>query len=130
MNIVAGYDGSNEAKRAVRIAIKHAKAFDGKIHVITSLKGETGEPTKDTIKAKENLERVVTFIKDLGIPCEAHLLNRDMEPGEDLVQFAEDTNADEIIIGIKKRSKVQKLLLGSNAQYVILHAPCMVISIK
>jgi len=53
-----------------------------------------------------------------------------MEPGEDLVQFAEDNNADEIIIGIKKRSKVQKLLLGSNAQHVILHAPCMVISIK
>ena len=127
MNIVLGYDGSNEAKKALRVAIKHAKVFDGKIYVLTSL---MGEHTKDIIEVKKNLENAITFIKDLGIPCEEHLLNNDIEPGEDLVQFAKDNSADEIIIGIKKTSKVEKLLLGSNAQYVILHSPCMVISIK
>jgi nucleotide-binding universal stress UspA family protein len=53
-----------------------------------------------------------------------------MDPGEDLIQFAEYNDADEIIIGVTKKSKVQKFLLGSNAQYVILHSPCMVIKIK
>jgi nucleotide-binding universal stress UspA family protein len=37
---------------------------------------------------------------------------------------------DEIIIGIEKRSKVGKLLFGSNAQYIILEAPCPVVSVK
>ncbi len=37
---------------------------------------------------------------------------------------------DEIIIGVVKKSKVQKFLFGSNAQYVLLHAPCMVIAVK
>ena len=50
--------------------------------------------------------------------------------GENLVWFAELENIDEIIIGVRRRSKVGKLLLGSTAQYVVLHAPCPVITIK
>ena len=45
----------------------------------------------------------------------------DLESGEELVQFAVDNKIDEIIIGIRKRSKVGKLLFGSTAQYVILN---------
>jgi nucleotide-binding universal stress UspA family protein len=129
MKIVVGYNGSDESKRALKVAIKHAKDSDGTIYVITSLM-PSGKHTKDTIEAKKNLENAITFIKDLGIRCEEHLFIDKMGPGEDLVQFAENNNADEIIIGIEKKSKVDKFLLGSTAQYVILHSPCMVISVK
>ena len=54
----------------------------------------------------------------------------DLEPGEELVQFAVSNRIDEVIIGIRKRSKVGKLLLGSTAQYVILNAPCPVVTTK
>jgi len=37
---------------------------------------------------------------------------------------------DEIIVGVKRRSKVGKLLMGSTAQYVILQAPCPVVTVK
>jgi nucleotide-binding universal stress UspA family protein len=53
-----------------------------------------------------------------------------MTPGEDLVDYAGENGIDEIIIGIKRRSKVGKLLFGSNAQYVILKAPCPVVTVK
>lgn len=130
MKILVGYDGSDAAKEALKVAKKHAKAFDGKIYVLTSLIGGTKESAEDIIEARNNLEDAVKSIEKDGIPCEQHLLVRGMDPGEDLVQFAEDNEADEMIIGIKKKSRVQKFLLGSNAQYVILHSPCMVIAVK
>ena len=130
MKIVVGYDGSDAANEALNIAKKHARAFDGRIYLITSLVGGTEESAEEIIKARNQLENAVKSIQKEGIPCEEHLLIRGMEPGEDIVQFAEDHQADEIIIGVIKKSKVQKFLLGSNAQYVILHSPCVVIAVK
>jgi nucleotide-binding universal stress UspA family protein len=130
MKIVVGYDGSDAANEALNVAKKHARAFDGRIYVITSLVGGTEESAEEIIKVRSQLENAVKSIQKEGIPCEEHLLIRGMEPGEDIVQFAEDHQADEIIIGVIKKSKVQKFLLGSNAQYVILHSPCMVVAVK
>ena len=130
MKIIVGYDGSDAAKEAVRVAQKHAKAFDGKIYLITSLVRGTAENEKDIEKAKSELGKALKFLENRGVACEEHLLIRGMEPGEDIVQFAKDHQVDEIIIGVHKKSKVQKFLLGSNAQYVILHSPCMVIAVK
>jgi len=64
------------------------------------------------------------------IPYETHLVISGRQSGEDLVQFAEQNKIDEIVIGVRTRSKVDKLLFGSTAQYVILNAPCPVVSIK
>ena len=69
-----------------------------------------------------------SLFKNKKISCKTHLLVRGLEVGEDLVQFAKDTDIDEIVIGIKKRSKVGKLLFGSTAQYIILHATCPVLT--
>jgi hypothetical protein len=60
------------------------------------------------------------FFKNKKIPCKTHLLVRGLLAGEDLVKFANDTGIDEIVIGIKRRSRVGKLLFGSTAQYTIL----------
>jgi nucleotide-binding universal stress UspA family protein len=54
----------------------------------------------------------------------------DLTPGEQLVQFAEDQEIDQIFLGIRRKSKVGKLLFGSTAQYVILHASCPVVTVK
>ncbi|MFZ1956497.1 MAG: universal stress protein, partial [Desulfobacterales bacterium] len=59
-----------------------------------------------------------------------HLLIRGLAPGEDLVRFAKENDVDLMVVGVKRRSKVGKLLMGSTAQFVIIKAPCPVLSIK
>lgn len=130
MDIVIGFDGSSPAMKALNLAREHAKAFDAKIHLVTSLKGGSGERQEYIDKAKSDLKSAKKLVEDDGISCEEHLLIRGMDPGEDLVEFAEEKGADAIFIGVLKTSKVAKLLLGSNAQYVILQAKCPVITVK
>ena len=49
---------------------------------------------------------------------------------EALVALADDTAADMIVIGLRRRSPVGKLVLGSNAQRILLDAPCPVLAVK
>jgi nucleotide-binding universal stress UspA family protein len=131
MKILVGYDGSNVARKALMVALKHAKAFAGsEVYVVTSIVGGPEVPRQAFEKAEGELRYTQSvFIKD-NIPCTTRLLVRGMTPGEDLVHFIEENGIDEAIIGLKKRSRVGKLLFGSTAQKVILDAKCPVVTVK
>ncbi len=130
MNIMVGYDRSNVAKEALALAKKHAKAFDAKVYLLTALTQSPELQLDDIQKAEHELERLrISFKKD-GIPCEIHAIVSSLTAGEALVQFAQGNDIEEIVIGVRRRSKVGKLLFGSNAQYIILQATCPVVAVK
>ena len=83
-----------------------------------------------TDKAENQLEKARKPFKNEDIECEVHTSVSYQSPGEDMIRFAKDKGIDQIIIGVRRRSKVGKLVTGSTAQYVILNAPCPVLSIK
>jgi len=85
---------------------------------------------EDIDKAESRLEKVKKQFTGDEISCETHASVSYQSAGEDLVSFAKENDVDEIIIGVKRRSKVGKLVFGSNAQYIILEAPCPVLSVK
>ncbi len=130
MRILVGYDGSNSGKEALDLAKNHAIAFKGEIDVITSMFKGTEKEREDMEQAKRGLEYAKALFKENNIPCKTHLLIRGLTSGEDLVEFAKENRIDEIIVGVKRRSKVGKLLMGSTAQYVILNAHCPVVTVK
>jgi len=130
MKILVGYDGSNSGKEALDLAKNHAIAFKGEVYVITSMAKGTEKDRQDIEQAKRGLEYAEKLFKENNISCNTHLLIRGLTSGEDLVEFAQENNIDEIIVGVKRRSKVGKLLMGSTAQYVILNAHCPVVTVK
>lgn len=130
MKILVGYDGSNSAKDALKLAKDHAMALDAKVDVVTSMVEAKNSQYDDVRQAELGLEYAKALLEEDSIDCETHLLIRGLSPGEDLVQFAEDNQINEIIVGVRRRSKVGKLLMGSTAQHVILNAPCPVVTIK
>ena len=130
MNILVAYDGTKEAKEAVRLAVRHAKAFNARIILAYSMVGGPEIPRKEFERAEKELQTQELLLKEEGLACETLLSVRGLETGEDIVKIAEEKQAEEIVIGIQRKSKVGKLLFGSTAQYIILNAPCPVVTIR
>lgn len=130
MEFLIGYNGSNVSKSALFLVRDHAKVFNARVSVLVSMEGGAGETLEDVSNASLNLDYAKAFLEEEGVACETYQLARGRKPAEDIVKFAEDNQIDLIYVGIHKKSKTQKLLLGSTAQYVILKAPCPVLTVK
>jgi len=130
MKILVGYDGSAVSESALDLAKKHAKAFHADVYIMTSLKQGPELKKEDIDRAESKLEKVKMPFKADDIPCEPQVTVSVHSSGEDLVEFAERYNIDQIIIGVRRRSKVGKLVFGSTAQYVIIKAHCPVLAVK
>jgi len=130
MKILVGYDGSRVAEDALKLAREHARVFAAEVHIITSLRQGRELQKEDIEKAETKLDNLKLNFDFDKIPCETYTSVSYQTSGEDLVQFAKDNAIDFIYIGVRKRSKVGKLVFGSTAQYVILEAPCPVVSVK
>jgi nucleotide-binding universal stress UspA family protein len=130
MKILVGYDGTNSAKEALNLAKSHAKAFAASVEVVRSMQKGTESQRKAIEQAERGLAYAKTLFEEDNILCNTHLLIRGLSAGEDLIEFANENKIDQIIVGVKRRSKVGKLLMGSTAQYVILQAQCPVVTVK
>jgi nucleotide-binding universal stress UspA family protein len=130
MKFLVGYTGSEESKAAMALARDYAGIFSAKVIVITSMEGGAGEKPEDVSRAEANLKSATSFFEDAGVEFETQHLARGYSPGEDLVMFAEENDIDLMFVGIEKKSKTRKMLLGSTAQYVILKSPCPVVTAK
>ncbi len=130
MKIVVGYIKSDEGHAALDRAIEETKLRDGKLVVVHSMRGGERDEAEEAIAYRDELEEVDRRLKEAGVAHEIRELVRGKPAGEDLADFAEEEDADLIVIGLRRRSPVGKLVLGSNAQDVLLKAACPVLAVK
>ena len=131
MKIMVCYDGSDASKNALLIAKEHAECFKTGIIIVAALEGSAQEQ----LGSLDELELLVQDAKILlasdAIDVETKLLPaNNLSVGDNLVIFAREKRVKEMVIGIKKMSKVGKMITGSTAQHVILNAECPVIAVK
>jgi len=130
MKIVVGFVKSAPGKAALDRAIEEARLRQATLVVVHSMEGGDKEGAEEVLEYREELEEVERHLRDLDIPHEIHEFVRGLTPSEDLIQCARDEEADLIVIGLRRRSPVGKLLLGSNAQEILLGAECPVLAVK
>jgi nucleotide-binding universal stress UspA family protein len=128
--IVVGYVPKPEGHAALRRAVEEALLRDARLVVVNSHRGGREFDNDDAIESEEDLESIRTELRDAGVDHEIRQLVRGMDPADDLVNVATDVDAEFIVIGLRRRSPVGKLILGSNAQRVLLDAPCPVLAVK
>jgi nucleotide-binding universal stress UspA family protein len=98
--------------------------------VVNSHRGGREFEDSDAIESESQLEEVRSELRAAGVEHEVRQLVRGLDPADDLVNVANEVQADIIVIGLRRRSPVGKLILGSNAQRVLLDAPCPVLAVK
>ena len=130
MKIMVCLDESEVSIKALELAKAHAQIFGAQIDLVTTMEKGGENEKEDIMKAEARLKETQSVFDDIGIPCTTHLLIRGLSHGKDLVEFAADNGIEEIIIGVRRKSKVGKLVFGSTAQYVILKAHCPVVTVK
>ena len=128
--IVVGYVPKPEGKAALRRAAEEAKLRDSRLIVVNSHRGGREFDRDDAIESEAQLDEVKDELRQAGVEHEVRQLVRGMDPAEDLVNVATEVDAEFIVIGLRRRSPVGKLILGSNAQRVLLDAPCPVLAVK
>jgi len=113
--IVVGYSSRPEGRAALRRALAEATLRRTALIVLHGPDDDLDELRTDLAAA------------DVAYELKA---SAEGDAAEDLIELAEDADAAFIVIGLRRRSPVGKLLLGSNAQRVLLDASCPVLAVK
>lgn len=128
--IIVGYVPKPEGRAAINRAAAEAKLRNSTMIVVNSAKGGREFDTEESRRIEEAMSSIRAELEQAGIGFEVRQLVRGMDVAEDLIAVAEETGAEMIVIGLRRRSPVGKLILGSNAQTILLDAPCPVLAVK
>ena len=126
--IVVGYVPSPEGLAAVEYAVTQAQRDDARLVLVNS--GIRGYDSDPAFASATDLDALAGRLSDLGVAHEIRQAPQAISPAEEILQAATDVGADLIVIGLRRRSPVGKLFLGSSSQQVILDAACPVVAVK
>ncbi len=142
-SIVVGTDGSETATQAVHQAVELAKQIDAKIELVSAY-----EPVSDSrlreesTQVPDDLQWMVNPREDVDATLQeaaaeatergldVQVFARQGDPADAILDVAEETNADLIIVGNKGMTGAKRFLLGSVPNKVSHHAPCSVMIIR
>jgi nucleotide-binding universal stress UspA family protein len=141
--IVVGTDGSETAAEAVRQAIDLAKLSGATLSVVSAyqpvskrrVEGEKLDAPADVqyeINPREDvnivLDSAAAAIRKEGVEVQTHPVEDD--PADAILNVAEETDADLIVVGNKGMAGARRFLLGSVPNNVSHHAPCSVLIVR
>jgi nucleotide-binding universal stress UspA family protein len=128
MPIVVGYIPSPAGKAALTSAIDEARRRDVRLVVLNASRGDALVDRRHS--SADDWDDVQQELERSGVEFEVSRQVEAKDPGEQVLEIARQTNAELIVIGLRRRTPVGKLIMGSQAQTILLHADCPVLAVK
>ena len=128
MSIIVGYIPTAEGTAALDRAITEAQKSQSRLVIINSSRGDAivdkrYAQAEDISALTERLDR--EGIEHLVLqPVRGH------DAANEVLDAAEKYRAELIVIGLRRRTPVGKLIMGSAAQQILLEASCPVLAVK
>ena len=141
--IVVGTDGSNTASEAVRQAIEVAKPLGATLQIVSAYEPVPGDRLREeaseipgdiayAVGPREDVNQVLEgaagAAREQGVEVTTHA--REGDPADAILDVAEETQADLVIVGNKGMTGARRFLLGSVPNKISHHAPCSVLIVR
>jgi len=128
MTILVAYAPRPEGQAALDQGIDIARRRNELLMVVNaSPGGEKEDPAMADVLDYERVEKLLTAA---GIPFELKQFVRGKSAVDEIQTLTETLPISLVIIGLRKRSAVGKLIMGSVAQDILLNVPCPVLAVK
>jgi nucleotide-binding universal stress UspA family protein len=128
MTIVVGYVPTPEGEAALTAAISEARLREEPLHVVNTSRGDSLVDSR--FATGDALAEVRRRLDESGVVYEVDQHVGSHEASEEVVDLADRIRASLIVIGLRRRTPTGKLLTGSQAQRILLHANCPVLAVK
>jgi nucleotide-binding universal stress UspA family protein len=142
-SIIVGTDGSDTATEAVRQAVELASSVGAKLELVSAyepvpavrLSSERRDAPEDVqwaINTKEDVEATLEDAAEIARQAGVEVVKfaRRGDAADAILDVAEESSADLIIVGNKGMTGAKRFLLGSVPNKVSHHAPCSVLIIR
>jgi nucleotide-binding universal stress UspA family protein len=126
--IVTGYLPTPEGNASLEAAKTWARASGARLVVVNT--GRNGDYSHPNFASARDMDAVDAELGAAGIDHDVQQPTDGRNAAEVILAAAVAADADLVVIGLRRRSPVGKLLLGSTAQHVLLDAPCPVLAVK
>lgn len=143
--IMVGIDGSKQAKLALEQAIDVAKQYNAELLIVTvqddgrfaplvtgsavsyAMDADIIQGIRD--KVKENMVAATQLAEEAGISYRSKIYYGNAK--EELAKtLPESENIDLIVMGATGLNRFERMMIGSNSNYVLQHAPCDVMIVR
>lgn len=125
--IVAGYVPGPPGEAALRHAVAEARRTGSKLLVVNGTRGDAYVDTR--YSQGSDMDHLRGVLDGSGVDFE---IRQPMGPdiADLILDVVDEVGADLVVVGLRRRTPVGKLILGSTAQRVLLDAACPVLAVK
>jgi len=127
MTVVVAYSADRFGRAALDHGVAEAEKRGEKLLVVNVTRGNAYVDPR--FAGEHDVAELHKRIDDLPVESELRQLMSD-DVADEIVGAVEAESASLVVVGIRRRTPVGKLVLGSVAQRVILEAPCPVLAVK
>ncbi len=128
MTILVAYVPRPEGQAALDKGIEIAGRRKEALVVVNTSRGGSGDDP--SMADVQDVERVEKLLLASGIDATFKQFVRGKSAIEEIEEMVDSLRVSLLIIGLRKRTPVGKLFLGSVAQEILLTVPCPVLAVK
>lgn len=128
MTVLVAYVPTPEGNAAFTAAVEEAGRRQEPLVVLNTPR--EGAPVSAAAASEATVEALVQRATAAGVDVEVRQDPHAGELADEVVRVAETVDASVIVIGLRRRSPVGKLIMGSAAQRILLDADRPVLAVK